>query len=219
MKKIVLLIVVLFCFISTALATDLTPIKLPPPDTKGGKPLMQALKDRKTDRMFATEKLPAEVLSNLLWAAAGISRVDSGKRTAPTAHNWQEIDVYVAMEDGLYLYNAKTHTLDPVLRADLRKNTAHLLQPSRGLIVGAPVQLIYVADYSRMGMRTGDEDKRMYSAVDTGFISQNVYLYCASEGLATGVRAYFNKEALAKEMKLRDSQKVILVQAVAYPAD
>ena len=219
MKKIVLPIIILFCFISTSLAADLASIKLPPPDTKGGKPLMQVLKDRKTDRAFDTKKLPVEVLSNLLWAAAGISRADSGKRTAPTAHNWQEIDVYVATEDGLYSYNAKTHSLDPVLKGDLRKNTAHLFQPSRGSIMGAPVQLIYVADYSRMGMRTSEEDKKMYSAVDTGFISQNVYLYCASEGLATGVRAYFDKAALAREMKLRDSQKVVLVQAVGYPAD
>ncbi len=96
LQKILLTIAVLFCFVSTSIAADLAPIKLLPPDTKGGKPLMQCLKERKTDRSFSTKKLPVEVLSNLLWAACGINRSDSGKRTAPSARNWQEIDVYVA---------------------------------------------------------------------------------------------------------------------------
>ena len=217
LKKIFLSIAVLFCFATTSIAADLTPIKLPAPDMKGGKPLMQCLKDRKTDRSFSTKRLPVEVISNLLWAACGITRPDSGKRTAPTARNWQEIDVYVAMEEGLYLYNAKTHTLDPLLKADLRKMTAHLMQPSRSSIVGAPVQLIYVADYSKMGLTASDENKKMYSTAGAAFISQNVYLYCASAGLSTGVRAYFDKDALAKDMKLRDKQNIVLVQAVGYP--
>lgn len=217
LQKTLLILAVLFCFVTTSIATDLNQIKLPPPDMKGGKPLMHCLKDRKTDRSFSTKKLPVEVLSNLLWAACGINRSDSGKRTAPTAVNWQEIDVYVAMEEGLYLYNVKTHLLEPVVSNDLRKNTTRLVQPSRSSVVGAPVQLIYVADHSKMGMIASDEDKKYYSATDTGFISQNVYLYCASEGLATGVRAFVDKDALAKEMKLRDKQKIVLVQAVGYP--
>ncbi len=218
LKKVFISIVVSFCFVATSIAAELSPIKLPAPDMKGGKPLMQCLKDRKTDRSFSTKSLPVEVVSNLLWAACGINRPDSGKRTAPTARNWQEIDIYVAMEEGLYLYNAKTHTLDPVLKSDLRKNTAHLLQPSRSSVTGAPIQLIYVADHSKMAMTTSDEDKKTYAAADTGFISQNVYLFCASEGLVTGVRAFVDKDALAKDMKLHDKQKVVLVQAVGYPA-
>jgi len=217
MKKMLLSLVVIFCFVAASIAADTAPVKLPPPDTKGGKPLMQCLKDRKTDRSFSAAKLPAEILSNLLWAAWGINRPDSGKRTAPSARNWQEIDVYVAMEEGLYRYNAKSHSLDPVLKSDLRKNTTHLLQPSRGSITGAPLQLIYVADFSRMGMMSGKEEKDFYSAANTGFMAQNVYLYCASEGLATGVRAFVDKDALAKDMRLRDSQKIVLVQAVGYP--
>lgn len=217
MKKILLSVAILFCFVTSTIAADLVPIKLPPPDTKGGKPLMQCLKDRKTDRLFSTKKLPVEVLSNLLWAACGINRPDSGKRTVPSAINWQEVDVYVAMEEGLYLYNAKVHTLEPVVKNDLRKNTAQLLQPSRSSIVGAPIQLIYVSDDAKTRIGTSDEDKKFYSAADTAFISQNVYLYCASEGLATGVRAYVDKDALARDMKLRDKQKVVLVQAVGYP--
>ena len=216
LKKISLSFAVIFCFISTSIAADLAPIKLPPPDMKGGKPLMQCLKDRKTDRSFSTKKLPVEVLSNLLWAACGINRPESGKRTAPSAVNWQEIDVYVAMEEGLYIYNAKAHRLEPVLKNDLRKNTTQLLQPSRSSVAGAPMQLIYVADYEKINFLVNDEDKKLYSSADTGFISQNVYLYCVSEGLATGVRGMVDKEALSREMKLRDKQKIILVQAVGY---
>ncbi len=217
LQKTFLTFAVLFCFISTSIAADLSPMKLPPPDMKGGKPLMQCLKDRKTDRSFSTKKLPVEVLSNLLWAAWGINRPDSGKRTAPFAHHWQEIDVYVTMEEVLYRYNARNHALDPVLKSDLRKNTSHLLQPLRGSITGAPLQLIYVADFSRMGLTTSDEEKKISSAADAGFIAQNVYMYCASAGLATGVRASFDKDALAENMRLRDKQKMVLVQAVGYP--
>ncbi len=215
-NRVFVSVAIVFCFIFTSLAADLTPIRLLPPDMKGGKPLMQCLKDRRTDRTFNKKKLPVEVLSNLLWAASGINRADSGKRTAPSAKNWQEIDVYVAMEEGLYLYNAKTHTLDPVMKNDLRKNTTHFLQPSRSDIADAPVQLIYVADYAKMTFGTSDENKLLYSGADSAFISQNVYLYCASEGLATGVRALVDKDALAKDMRLRDKQKVVLVQAVGY---
>lgn len=217
LQKISVTLAMVFFCVSFSFAADPAPIKLPSPDMSGGKPLMQCLKDRKTDRSFAIKKLPSEVLSNLLWAAAGINRPDKGGRTAPTARNRQEIDVYVAMEEGLYLYNAKTHTLNGVLGADLRKNTVHLMQPSRASVAGAPVQLIFVADYSKMGLATSDADKNFYAAADTGFVSQNVYLYCASEGLATGVRAFVDKEALAKDMKLTGKQKVMLVQAVGYP--
>jgi len=178
---------------------------------------MQSLKERKTSRSFSTRKLPIEVLSNLMWAACGINRPDSGKRTAPSAVNWQEIDVYVAMEKGLYVYDVKAHSLQPVLKKDLRKNTTTFLQPSRSSVAGAPLQLIYVADYSKMSFVANDEDKKLYSAADTGFIAQNVYLYCASEGLATVVRGMVDKDDLSKDMKLLDNQKIILVQAVGYP--
>jgi len=184
---------------------------------KGGKSLMQSLQERKTSRSFSTKKLPLEVLSNLLWSACGINRPDSGKRTAPSASNRQEIDVYVAMEEGLYFYNAKAHVLEPVLKNDLRKNTTTFPQPSRSSVEGAPLQLIYVADYSKMSVYTNDEEKKFYSAADTGLIAQNVYLYCSSEGLVTGVRGLVDRDALSKNMKLRDRQKIVLVQAVGYP--
>jgi SagB-type dehydrogenase family enzyme len=217
LKKAFLNVAIILCFVSSSIAAELSPIKLLPPDMKGGKTLMQSLQERKTSRSFSTKKLPIELLSNLMWAACGINRPDSGKRTAPSARNWQEIDVYVAMKEGLYLYNAKDHVLEPVLKNDLRKTTLVFLQPSRGSVANAPLQLIYVADYAKMSFDTNDEDKKYYSFADTGFIAQNVYLYCASEGLATGVRGMIDRETLAKEMKLRDEQKIILVQAIGYP--
>ena len=192
-------------------AQELKPIQLLQPQMDGGRPLMQVLKDRSSSREFSTEKLPLQVLSNMLWAAFGVNRQDSGKRTAPSASNRQEIDIYVATADGLYLYDAKAHTLTPVLAEDVRAATGR--QP---FVQEVPVNLIYVADFARMGETTA-EDKVFYSAADTGFIGQNVYLYCASEGLATVVRGLVDRPALAKVMRLRPDQKVILAQSVGYP--
>lgn len=198
-------------FAVSCFADELKPVTLPKPQVDGGKPLMQALKDRSSSRSFSSEKLSLQVLSNLLWAAFGINRPDIGKRTAPSAVNWQEIDIYVAMADGLFLYDAKANTLNPVLSADIRAATG-----LQDFVKEAPVNLVYVADLSRMGNATKD-DKELYSAADAGFISQNVYLYCASEKLATVVRGSIDRQALAKVMKLRPGQKIILAQSVGYP--
>jgi SagB-type dehydrogenase family enzyme len=198
-------------FIASSWAAELLPVKLPPPNLNSGKSLMQSLQARKSSRDFSAKKLPVEVLSNLLWAANGINRPDSGRRTAPSAVNWQEIDIYVATTDGLYLYNAKEHILKPVIKQDIRELTGK--QP---FVKEAPVNLIYVADYSRMGGASAEE-KNYYSAEDTGFIAQNVYLYCASEGLATVVRGSIDRDVLAKAMQLRDNQKIVLSQTVGYP--
>jgi len=196
---------------STALTEDLKPVKLPAPKMSGGRPLMDVLKDRQTTRQFSAEKLSEQVLSNLLWAAWGINRPESGKRTAPSASNNQEIDIYAATAEGLYLYDAKDHALKPVLARDIRANTG-----TQAWAKDVPVNLVYVADYSRMPYPS-EEIKRFYSAADTGYISQNVYLFCASEGLATVVRGLVDREGLAKVMKLRPDQKVVLVQSVGYP--
>ena len=172
---------------------------------------MQALKDRKTDRAFSPEKPPLQMLSNLLWAAFGINRPDSGKRTAPSAVNWQEIELYVVLPEGVYLYDAKNHLLQPVSKGDIRGMTGR-----QSFVKEASVNLVYVADFSRMG-KASNEDKEFYSAADTGVIVQNVYLFCASEGLATGVRASIDKPALAKALLLRPDQKITLAQSVGYP--
>jgi SagB-type dehydrogenase family enzyme len=185
-------------------AQELKPIPLPKPQTEGGKPLMKALSERKSGREFSSEKLAPQVLSNLLWAAWGVNRPD-GHRTAPSASNRQEIDIYVAMADGLFRYDAKAHQLEPVLAEDVRAATG--TQP---WVAQAPLNLVYVADQAK----TKSSDM-MYA--DTGFISQNVYLFCASEGLATVVRGSVPREALAKVMKLRPDQVITLGQTVGYP--
>ena len=193
-------------------AEDAKVVKLPRPQTEGGKPLMQALKARRTTRSFSRKELPEQMLANLLWAAFGVNRPNSGKRTAPSAVNWQEIDIYVARSDGLYLFDARAHALKRVLTDDIRAITG--VQP---FTQTAPVNLIYVADYARMG-RAKLADKEFYSATDTGFISQNVYLFAASEGLATVVLGMVKRPELAKKMSLRPDQKIILTQPVGYPA-
>jgi len=200
-------------FVSTAIAVaqELAVIKLPAPQMEGGMPLMQALKERQTIRDYTAEKLSPQVLSNLLWAAFGINRPENGKRTAPSAVNWQEIDVYVFLQEGTYLYDAKANELKPVLAGDNRGATG-----SQPFVAGAPLNLVFVADYTRMG-KSDEANKTFYSACDTGFISQNVYLYCASAGLGTVVRGYVDKEGVAKLLNLRPEQKVTLAQTVGYP--
>jgi SagB-type dehydrogenase family enzyme len=208
-----LLLAILPIFAAFTSAEELKPIQLPKPQVDGGRPLMKVLKDRSSSRSFSKDKLPVQVLSNLLWAASGINRTDTGKRTAPSAMNWQEVDIYVAMSEGLYLYDPEGHILKPVLSGDIRAVTGR-----QDFVKDAPVNLIYVADFSRMGT-AAKEDREIYSAADTGFISQNVYLYCASEGLATVVRGSVDRQALAKVMRLRPDQKIILAQTVGYPKE
>ena len=186
-------------------------IKLPPPQTGGGKPLMQALKDRHSSREFSGRELPPEVLSSLLWAAFGINRPRTGGRTAPSAHDWEEIDVYVATAKGLYLYEPRDHTLKLVLAQDVRAKTG-----MQAFVGEAPLNLIYVADLTRMTEAT-PEDKAWYSGPDAGFVAQNVYLFCASEGLAVVVRGMVDRAALGKLMSLTPEEKIILAQTVGYP--
>ena len=208
----VILTAIVFTITTAAVAFSdkIQTITLPPPEMDGGMPLMKAIKERKSTRSFAPDTLPPQTLSNLLWAAFGISRLDSDKRTAPSAHNWQEIDVYVAREDGLFVYDPKAHALHLVVAKDIREQTG--VQP---FVTEAPVNLIFVADLSKMG-NAGAEDKAFYAAVDAGFISQNVYLDCASEGLATVVRRWIDRPELAKAMKLGPHQDIILAQTVGY---
>jgi nitroreductase len=191
-------------------AQNLEPIHLPRPQTDIGRPLMQALRDRSSSRDFSSEKLPRQVVSNLLWAAFGVNRPDSGRRTAPSAMNWQEIDIYVATADGLYIYEAKENRLHPILREDVRAQTG--TQP---FVKDAPLNLVYVADLARA--RSDSPERDMYVAADAGFIAENVYLYCASEGLATIVRGSIDRPALSKAVHLRPDQRIILAQTVGYP--
>jgi nitroreductase len=190
-------------------AQELSPVSLPPPQTEGGKPLMQALKLRATARAFALDPLPPQTLVNLLWAAWGINRPQEGKRTAPSTRNWQEIEVVVVNATGAYEYDAADNALKPLVAGDLRALTG-----TQEFVKDAPVTLVLVADTSRM---QGGADTQALAYADAAFVSQNVYLFCASEGLATGVRASLDRPALAKALKLRDSQLVVFAQSVGFP--
>lgn len=193
------------------LAQEADMTRLPAPQTEGGMPLMQALKQRHSTRELSARALPPQVLSDLLWAASGVNRPATGQRTAPTARDWREIDVYVAMADGTFRFEPDAHALRPVVPQDIRALTG-----TQDFVAQAPVNLVYVADLDRMGDTTA-EHRLLYSATDTGFIAQNVYLYCASAGLATVVRGSIDREALGVVLGLRPGQRVILAQSIGYP--
>jgi nitroreductase len=193
-----------------ALAKDNT-ATLPPPQITGGKPLYAVMAERKTERAFGEKPVDAQTLSNLLWAGFGINRPSQGRRTAPSAKNWQETDIYVATAEGTFLYEAKTHSLSLVADKDLRA-----LCGKQDFVAKAPLNLIYVADKARISSSGSAGDEELAWA-DTGFISQNVYLACASEGLATVVRANVDKLALGKALSLRDKQFITLSQTIGHP--
>ncbi|MCK9634664.1 MAG: SagB/ThcOx family dehydrogenase [Methylobacter tundripaludum] len=197
---------------SLAAAQENRPMKLPQPRLETGMPLMQALQGRKSTREFSAEKLPEQVLSDLLWAAFGVNRPETGGRTAPSTSNWQDIDIYIASADGLYLFDAKNHALNMIQAKDIRALTG-----TQDFVGSAPINLIYVSDFTRMDSDTGAEDKKIAAAIDTGFIAQNVYLYSASMGLATVVRGSIDDEALAKAMSLKSTQWIVAAQSVGYP--
>jgi len=196
---------------SVTLGQELAPVKLPAPQMDGGKPLMQVLKARQSGREFSDQKLSPQTLSNLLWAAWGINRPD-GRRTAPSASNRQEVEIYVTLPEGAYLYDAKAHALNPIVSGDLRGATG-----SQPVAAGAALNLVYVADMAKAGRPATDPQQQLNVGADVGFIAENAYLFCASEGLATVVRASVPKAELAKQLKLRPDQQIVLAQSVGYP--
>ncbi|MGE5279123.1 MAG: SagB/ThcOx family dehydrogenase [Deltaproteobacteria bacterium] len=195
---------------SRASAADPDEITFPAVRTESGRSLMHALADRRSTRAFSPKELASEVLGDLLWAADGVNRRDSGRRTAPSARNMQEIEIYAATARGLYLYDPAGHRLVRVLAEDIRPAVSR-----EGFAQNAPVTLIYVADHRKMTGTTVDE-KEFYGATDAAFISQNVYLYCASEGLATVVLGSFNRLDLTRAMRLDAAETVVLAQPVGY---
>lgn len=187
-------------------------ITLPAPDTQGGMPLMRALARRRSERDFSSTPLDPQQLSDLLWAADGINRPEIHEHTAPSAMNAQEIVIYVAMAEGLYRYDPEGHALELVAATDARRVTG-----LQDFVDTAPLDLVYVADHHRM--RTIPEARRdIYAAVCAGAITQNVYLYCASAGLATVVRGLFDAKALALALGLAPHQDIVLTQTVGVPA-
>lgn len=195
---------------------DSQDIMLPAPDRTGGKPLMQALNDRQSIRSFTKENLTLNQLSDLLWAGWGFNRPDEKKRTAPSSRNIQEMDVYVSMQSGLFLYDAESNKLKQIHSRDIRSVCG-----TQDFVAEAPLNLIYVADLGKMGIKEGNvikESDLLSSYANTGFMAQNVYLYCASDNLGCVIRAMIPKEKLAPEMGLRSNQVIILSQTIGIPA-
>jgi hypothetical protein len=199
-------------FLATFIAGNLLAqaIDLPAPQKTGGLPLMDALARRSTARAFDAKELSPQQLSSLLWAAFGVNRSD-GKRTAPSARNFQETDIYVLLKSGVYVYTAKSNKLDLVAADDIRA-----LGGTQAFAKDAPVTLVFVADLAKMG--DGSRENKMNTAnIDVGYISQNVYLFCASESLVTGARGSVDRAALGPKLKLRPDQVIILAQSAGYP--
>lgn len=187
-------------------------IELPAPRSEGGKPLMQALRLRRSLREFAPQPLPRPMLADLLWAAAGINRAKLGGRTAPSAMNAQEVDLYVALPEGLYLYEPAAHRLRQAVASDVRRVTGY-----QDFVDAAPLDLIYVADHARMKLVPA-ERRTAYAHAAAGAMAQNAYLFCASAGLATVIRAWFDARALTEAMRLGTDQHVLLAQTVGRAA-
>ncbi|RPH62089.1 MAG: SagB/ThcOx family dehydrogenase [Burkholderiales bacterium] len=188
-----------------------TAIALPPAGREGGMPLMEAIALRRSSREFTGDPLPLPVLSNLLWAAWGTNRPGGG-RTAPSALGAQEIDVYVALPQGAYRYDADAHALQLAAAADLRRVTGY-----QDFVDEAPLDLVYVADHRRMAM-VPVAQRESYASVAAGAVAQNVYLFAAGNGLATVLRAWIDREAIAGALGLAHDQQVLLSQTVGYPA-
>jgi nitroreductase len=188
---------------------ELKPISLPRPELSGGKTFMEAILLRRTIREFGPEKLSPQELGGVLWAGFGINRPSDGRRTAPSAMNSQEVDLYVALAEGLYVYEPKEHQLNPVLAGDFRGKTGQTFATNAAAVV------IFVADFTRLA-KAKPETRLFYSGIDTGAISQNIYLFCAANDLATVVYD-LNREPLAWAMELKPSQEVILAQALGHP--
>lgn len=184
-------------------------ISLPPAEKHGGQPLMEALAQRRSLREFEPTALPLPLLSNLLWAACGVNRGNGG-RTAPSALNAQEIDVFVALPEGAYRYDADAHQLHLVAGSDVRRVTGY-----QDFVDQAPMDLVYVADHRRMSL-VPVAQREVFAAVAAGAIAQNAYLFCAGNGLATVIRAWIDRVAIADALGLSHDQQVVLAQTVGY---
>jgi nitroreductase len=189
-------------------AIDSPAIVLPPARRSGGMALMEALQRRESRREFHDAALGEQVMADLLWAAAGINRPDSGGRTAPTAMNSQEVQLYVAMAQGLFLYDPANHAMQMTVASDVRRVTGY-----QDFVDTAPLDLVYVANHAHMKLVPAAQRER-YAFAAAGAMAQNVYLFCAANGLATVIRAWFDNPALSKAMALEADQQLLLCQTV-----
>lgn len=211
-KKIYAFILAIFLSGGVSFAQVLETIKLPEVQKTGGMSLMEALQNRQSQREYSNKDLSLQQMSNLLWAAYGINR-ENGYRTAPSARTAHEYDIYIIKPEGWYVYDAKEHAMLKMGIEDLREFAG-----TQDFVKTAPVNLIFVANMDKMAS-FNEEMQKFYSAADVGYISQNVYLWCASEGLATIVRGQIDKPKAKEVLKLKPNQQVILAQTVGYPGD
>jgi len=195
----------------SAHAQEQRSIELPPPRPDFGTSLAQALKMRRSTRAFASRPLPPQVLSELLWSAYGVNRPASADRTAPSWRHARETDIFAVMAAGVWRYDPIAHRLVPHLTGDIRAQTG-----MQDFVGSAPLDLVYVANAEHLSGVPGEEQHRVASA-DSGFIGQNVYLYCASEGLACVFRASLDPQQLGRTLKLADTQFITFAQTVGYP--
>ncbi|MDR0769426.1 MAG: SagB/ThcOx family dehydrogenase [Dysgonamonadaceae bacterium] len=199
MNRLFLLICFFLCSVVVVSGQD---VKLPDPVKTGGIPLKDALSKRQSVRAYSDKELSTQTLSDLLWAAYGFNRAD--KRVAPSSQNRQEIDLYVVIKEGIYLYDAKTNQLLLRAKGDHRKDAG-----SQDFVANTPLNVLYIANLDKASNRDA-------ACMDCGFISQNIYLFCASEGLASVVRGSFGKDKLHKILQLTGKQEVLLAQTVGF---
>jgi SagB-type dehydrogenase family enzyme len=211
---------VLIPALGLAQAQELQTIKLNEPNKKRGLPMMEALSVRASVRDWSPQEVALQDLSDLLWAANGINRPDSKKRTASSAQNAQDVDIYVFLEDGVYLYNAAGQALVPVAAGDHRQEVVAPPAGPPGAKPGtpptpAPVLIVLVSDVSRFRGGT-PELKKEWGAIDTGIVSQNIALFCAATGLATRPRASMDRDKIRTLLKLKDTQFPMLNHPVGH---
>jgi nitroreductase len=185
---------------------------LPPPQTQGGRPLMEVLKLRQSTRAYVDRPVPPQVLSNLLWAGWGINRPNSGLRTAPSSHSMMDIELYLAMANGVWIYDPKGHRLAPHMPDDIRGETT----TGQDFVKTASLNIIYASDAARMG-KVSESDRMLNGVADSAVIAQNIYLFCASEGLGTVLRGSVPGPQLANRLNLSPTQAIYFAQSVGYP--
>ena len=209
MRKVQLLLVCLVLSVAASAADKV--IKLPKPNLNRAGTVMKALSERQSTREYASKALSLADLSDLLWAANGINRPESGKRTAPSALNKQDVDVYVVLPEGSYLYDAQSHQLTLVSEGDHRDAVAG----GQTFVKTAPVSLVLVSDVSRFGDAQKIQNQLM-GAMDAGIVSQNISIFCSAAKLATVPRASMDAAQLKKVLKLKDSQIPMMNHPVGY---
>jgi len=196
----------------TALDPPTDTLALPTPALPAQASLEHALRQRRSCRSFRADGLPLPMLSGLLWAAAGLNRPEAGGRTAPSAHNWQETEVYAVLPEGAYRYDPRAHRLLLASAQDLRRLTG-----TQDFAAQAPLNLLYVVDFDRMSGAHPDEREFLVGA-DAACMAQNVYLFCAATGLGTVVRAQIDRRHLALALGLPPTQRIALAQTVGFEA-